>query len=211
MLKIQIDTDAPRLYKYRSLQDLKRFLDIIVNKRLYGARYLSLNDPMEGQFEFDLNDSFTQPALQQLFDERAKTIICSLSKKCNSKGIPNNGILWSMYADEHKGCCIEVEVDDPDWIKRDVFYSSLPPIVDNPNIQVVDILSIKFNQWAYEDEVRYINTDPKTPYLNVKIKAVYLGIRMSKEDVEFYTSLIHSIDKEIEVRQIKRNEIRWIR
>ena len=116
-----------------------------------------------------------------------------------------------MYADEHKGCCIEVEVDDPDWIKRDVFYSSLPPIVDNPNIQVVDILSIKFNQWAYEDEVRYINTDPKTPYLNVKIKAVYLGIRMSKEDVEFYTSLIHSIDKEIEVRQIKRNEIRWIR
>lgn len=211
MLKIQIDTDAPRLYKYRSLQDLKRFLDIIVNKRLYGARYLSLNDPMEGQFEFDLNDSFTQPALQQLFDERAKTIICSLSRKCNSKGIPNNGILWSMYADEHKGCCIEVEVDDPDWIKRDVFYSSLPPIVDNPNIQVVDILSIKFNQWAYEDEVRYINTDPKTPYLNVKIKAVYLGIRMSKEDVEFYTSLIHSIDKEIEVRQIKRNEIRWIR
>lgn len=211
MLKIQIDTDTPKLYKYRSLQDLKRFLDIIVNKRLYGARYLSLNDPMEGQFDFDLNDSFTQPALQQLFDERAKTIICSLSKKCNSKGIPNNGILWSMYADEHKGCCIEVEVDDPDWIKRDVFYSSLPPIVDNPNIQVVDILSIKFNQWAYEDEVRYINTDPKTPYLNVKIKAVYLGIRMSKEDVEFYTSLIHSIDKEIEVRQIKRNEIRWIR
>lgn len=211
MLKIQIDTDTPKLYKYRSLQDLKRFLDIIVNKRLYGARYLSLNDPMEGQFNFDLNDSFTQHALQQLFDERAKTIICSLSKKCNSKGIPNNGILWSMYADEHKGCCIEVEVDDPDWIKRDVFYSSLPPIVDNPNIQVVDILSIKFNQWAYEDEVRYINTDPKTPYLNVKIKAVYLGIRMSKEDVEFYTSLIHSIDKEIEVRQIKRNEIRWIR
>lgn len=198
-------------YKYRSLQDLKRFLDIIVNKRLYGARYLSLNDPMEGQFEFDLNDSFTQPALQQLFDERAKTIICSLSKKCNSKGIPNNGILWSMYADEHRGCCIEVEPDDPNWRKVDVYYSKLPPIVDNPHVQVIDILSIKFDQWEYENEVRYINSDPQTPYMNVKIKAVYLGCRMSKEDVEFYTSLIHSIDKEIEVRQIKRNEIKWIR
>ena len=68
-------------FKYRSLADLKRFLDIIVNKRLYGATYLSLNDPMEGQFDFDLSEKFPHPALQQLFDDRAKTRICSLSKK----------------------------------------------------------------------------------------------------------------------------------
>lgn len=166
---------------------------------------------MEGQFEFELSDNFTQPALQQLFDDRAKTIICSLSKKSNSKNVPNNGILWSMYADEHRGCCIEVEVDDPEWREVNVYYSKLPPIVDNPNVQVIDILSVKYNQWKYEDEVRYINTNPKTPYMNVKIKAVYLGIRMSKEDVDFYTSLIHSIDKGIAVRQMKRNEIKWIR
>ncbi len=198
-------------FKYRSLTDLKRVLDIIVNKRLYGAKYLSLNDPMEGQFEFDLNKTFTHPALQQLFDERAKTLICSLSKKHNSEDIPNNGILWSMYADEHRGCCIEVDPDDPNWREVDVYYSELPPMVDNPNVEVIDILSIKFIQWAYEKEVRYINTDPETPYMNVKIKAVYLGCRVSQEDVKFYTSLINSIDPEITVRQLKRNEINWIR
>ena len=198
-------------FKYRSLTDLKRVLDIIVNKRLYGAKYLSLNDPMEGQFDFDLSEKFSQPALQQLFDDRAKARICSLSKKSNSKGIPNNGILWSMYADEHRGCCIEVEVDDSEWREVNVYYSKLPPIVDNPHVQVIDILSIKFNQWEYENEVRYINTDPKTPYMNVKIKAVYLGCRVNKDDVDFYTSLIHSIDENIIVRQIKRNEIKWIR
>lgn len=199
------------VFKYRSLTDLKRVLDIIVNKRLYGAKYLSLNDPMEGQFDFDLSDKFSHPALQQLFDDRAKTLICSLSKKSNSKGIPNNGILWSMYADEHRGCCIEVEVDDPEWREVNVYYSKLPPIVDNPHVQVIDILSIKYNQWEYENEVRYINTAPKTPYMKVKIKSVYLGCRMNKEDVEFYTSLIHSIDENILVRQIKRDEINWIR
>ena len=198
-------------FKYRSLTDLKRALDIIVNKRLYGAKYLSLNDPMEGQFDFDLSEKFPHPALQQLFDDRAKTRICSLSKKSNSKDIPNNGILWSMYADEHRGCCIEVEVDDPEWRKVNVYYSKLPPIVDSPNVQVIDILSIKFNQWEYENEVRYINTDPKTPYMKVRIKAVYLGCRVDKEDVEFYTSLIKSIDKKITVRQIKKAEIKWTR
>ena len=77
--------------------------------------------------------------------------------------------------------------------------------------QHAPVSPIKFNQWEYENEVRYINTDPKTPYMKVKIKAVYLGCRVDKEDVEFYTSLIHSIDKNIVVRQLKRNEIKWIR
>ncbi|MDE6552583.1 MAG: hypothetical protein K2K98_06465 [Muribaculaceae bacterium] len=198
-------------FKYRSLTDLKRVLDIIVNKRLYGAKYLSLNDPMEGQFQFNLNEDFTQENLQKLFDARAKARICSLSRKLDDNEIPNNGILWSMYADEHRGCCIEVIADDSNWHKEDVYYSKFPPIVNNTSVKLSDILSIKFNQWDYEKEVRYINTDPKTPYMKVKIKAVYLGCRVDKEDVEFYTSLIKSIDKKITVRQIKRDELNWIR
>lgn len=37
-------------YKYRSLSDFERFLDIIVNKRFYGAVNKELNDPMEGRY-----------------------------------------------------------------------------------------------------------------------------------------------------------------
>lgn len=199
------------VFKYRSLSDLKRVLDIIVNKRLFGAKYLTLNDPMEGQFEIDSSKNLPHTAIQQLFDDRANTLICSLSDKRNCDGRPNNGIMWSMYADEHKGCCIEVEVDDPNWQRIKVYYSKLPPIVDNPYIQVMDILSIKYYQWQYEDEIRYISTNPKTPYLNVKVKAVYFGIRVSKEDFAFYKSLIQSIDSSIKVEQMKRKEISWVR
>ena len=44
-------------------------------------------------------------------------------------------------------------------------------------------------------------------WLPIKIKRVYLGYRMSKQDVEFYTSLIHSILGDIEVRQIGLDEL----
>ena len=197
-------------FKYRSLENPKRVLDILINKRLYGAKYLALNDPMEGQFDFDLSEKSDLPALQELFDERAKTLICSLSKKKNDDDIPNNGILWSMYADEHRGCCIEVEVEDTGWKKEEVFYSSRKPIV-NERVSVTDILGIKNIQWKYEEEVRFINTNPESPYLKVKVKAVYFGVRMSAEDVALYTSLIKAIDKDIKVRQIKRKELDWTR
>lgn len=41
------------LYKYRGLSNLKRFLEIILNKKLYGALYTELNDPMEGSFRYN--------------------------------------------------------------------------------------------------------------------------------------------------------------
>ena len=40
-------------YKYRSLSNLKRFIDILINNRLYAAKYIELNDPMEGFFLYD--------------------------------------------------------------------------------------------------------------------------------------------------------------
>ncbi len=40
------------LYKYRSLDNFKNFVDIILKNRLYAARYKDLNDPMEGQYYY---------------------------------------------------------------------------------------------------------------------------------------------------------------
>ena len=38
------------LYKYRSLENWKLALEIVVNKRLYAAPFHALNDPMEGRY-----------------------------------------------------------------------------------------------------------------------------------------------------------------
>ena len=48
---------AELLYKYRSLENIERFLDIIIEKKLYGALYKEMNDPMEGYFQYSLNSN----------------------------------------------------------------------------------------------------------------------------------------------------------
>ena len=51
-LVIDSETSTPihdnHFFKYRSLSNLRYFLDILVNKRLYMATYSELNDPWKG-------------------------------------------------------------------------------------------------------------------------------------------------------------------
>lgn len=56
-------------YKYRSLANMKRFIDILMNRRLYACKYLDLNDPMEGFFLYDKN--VPRNVISKLRDERA--------------------------------------------------------------------------------------------------------------------------------------------
>ena len=173
-----MNTKPETFYKYRSIQDFKRFMDILVHNRLYATEFTNLNDPMEGVFTYSSNvNSFI---IGNLKSKKYKTKICSLSK------IYNNGLMWSFYADEHKGCCLEVEPIGKSWIKLEMDYSSnIYNLTENSSIE--NILSHKSIHWNYEEEVRFIKTlDPIkekiSPYLKVKIKRVFLGVRMSNKD-----------------------------
>lgn len=46
--KIDSELKDATFFKYRPLDNFERFLDIVLKKRLYGALYHELNDPMEG-------------------------------------------------------------------------------------------------------------------------------------------------------------------
>ena len=92
-------------YKYRSLSNLRFFLDILIYKRLYMASYSELNDPMEGAFVItgdhrNIDNSW----LEILRSEKNDLRICSLSRSFN------NILMWAHYADSNNGCCIECEV-----------------------------------------------------------------------------------------------------
>ena len=43
--------------------------------------------------------------------------------------------------------------------------------------------------------MRYINTNPKSSYLKIEIDTIYLGAKMSRADVSFYTELINMANK----------------
>ena len=197
-------------YKYRSLTDFERFLDIIVNKRFYGAVNKELNDPMEGRYNkigLDSDD----------FDNIRKklgcTRICSLLTKQDSQDFPDDYLMWSHYADSHKGCCIEVEPTgqyNTGWELLEVKYKNTLPLIDAKNLDkgVKDILSVKTPVWKSEHEVRAVkiydekNFSSYSPHYHVKVKAVYLGDRITSEKSQFYKKIITSIDPTIQVFKI---------
>ena len=175
------------LYKYRSLSNMKRFIDILMNRRLYASKYLDLNDPMEGFFLYD--KKAPRSVVSKLWDERAKTLICSLLKT------PFNGLMWSMYGDEHKGICIKLRVTSPNWDEVTVNYTSERTLITDDNASVETILGVKSVQWQHEEEVRYINPNSKSPYLKIEIDTIFFGAKMSRADVSFYTELINMANK----------------
>lgn len=186
------------LYKYRGVSNLKRFLEIVLNKKLYGALYTELNDPMEGSFRY--NYKIPHDIIEDLKDKKQKTYICSLSKR---KDI---GIMWTHYAEEHKGCCIEFEVTAKSWQRIDVEYQTSSAEISTTS-SLSDILKIKSTQWNYEEEVRYIKTAKQRESLSIKIRRIYLGYKLKNAEFEFYKKLIQALDSSIEVIKMKKDSL----
>lgn len=188
------------LYKYRSLANFRNFVDILLNKRLYGAKYDSLNDPFEGILLTKIEDlpSSLCERKRELQKERNDSRICSLSETHDVN------LMWSHYADGHKGCCIELNViPNERWHKLSVNYSDRSlDICENTTIE--EVLSYKLSPWSYEKEVRFVTTGD-TRFLKVHINKIYLGCKMSRSDVDFMRKLIASIDQSIKVEVMPKS------
>ncbi len=159
-----------KLYKYRTLgAELQYALDILVHERLYCADYRALNDPLEGvhrlaeqqHFVAGLGN-FVEPEelreLQSLTpDGAAPPRVCSLS------GTADHFLLWSHYADGHRGVAIEVDLEA-------TFAGPLHPVEYAPDLPsygrtilcgatVRDVLLHKTAHWAHEQEYRVVQND----------------------------------------------------
>ena len=61
--------------------------------------------------------------------------------------------LRAHYADEYKGCCIELEVTSKKWERVEMRYSDkMPTVCDD----VKKIITTKSKEWQHQQEVRYL-------------------------------------------------------
>ena len=178
-------------YKYRDLNSFKYFADIIIKSRLYAAPYFDLNDPMEGQYLFSNSDNFNQDMKDLLKGSKDKTRICSLSLD------PDNQLMWAHYANGHRGVVIEVEVDLGKYQVREIIYDGPVRLNSIQPHSAIEVLSHKLEAWSYEKEVRVFIT--KGYYVDVEIKKVICGSRMSNPDYSLVSDLIKAIDPEIKI------------
>lgn len=201
-------------YKYRSLSDFERFLDIIVNNRLYGAVYKELNDPMEGKFN---TTGLNKKDFEDIYKKLKTTRICSMLTKQEDQTFPNDYLMWSHYANSHKGCCIEIQPTkqyNDGWQLLEVKYQDDLPLIDTTNLDegIRNILSVKTPTWNTEHEVRAIKQydenkfSTQSEYYHVKIVAVYFGERVPKAKCEFYKKIISKIKPDIQLYRIREDK-----
>lgn len=180
------------LYKYRSLENFKAYVDIILKNRLYAAKYKKLNDPMEGQYLYK-NGELNIDIRNQLYEEKNNIRICSLSR------VNNNELMWSHYANGQRGIAIGVEINRQKYQVKQVQYNGLP-YIQNHNLNnhtAIDILSNKLEIWNYEEEERVFIYGRH--FINVKIKEIILGRAMSNYDNGIVRDIVEKINPNIRI------------
>jgi hypothetical protein len=146
------------------LSDAQHALSNVALRRIKISRFSDLNDPFE-LLGADLRDKDLRKAFRETKEElhKNKGLIC-FSKSWE------NPVLWSHYADKHRGICLGFDV--PDQLLKPVDYTPNPLKVAHDgkrsrpqiNQEFMDaLLRTKFIDWKYEDEMRvFVQLDHKT-------------------------------------------------
>lgn len=109
-----------------------------------------------------INEHPLSPIIDILFASLQRSFVCCFSKNAT------NHLLWSHYADSHRGYCLrykkEILLHDikphlyGDVVYDDTSIDLISAVDDFSNISR-DIIFRKSSCWAYEDEVRLIHND----------------------------------------------------
>lgn len=196
------------LYKYRSVsgQAFRYTQDIFINRRLFLPSASKLNDPNEGISNLNIQNQYWAWGNQLEERNRQQSV-----KLCAFTEMHKNPVVWSHYADEHRGICIELDsnnIDLSSGLLGRVNYSNVVPILEHNSGADKRVAFLnKTDEWAYEKEWRFIadNSNPYLPFNDSAIKRVFLGARFAKEDLSWVTFWIsnYSPSKKIPIIKMK--------
>ena len=175
------------LYKFRAMSGISfRYTqDIFINRRLFLPTADILNDPNEGVAIIDIQNQYRAWGNQlEERNRRQRIRICAFTE------IHKNSVVWSHYADEHRGICIEFDTDHIDIrnnLLKPVTYSNAVPTLKHSSwADEREAFFNKTEEWAYEREWRYIVKEA-SPFLKFDenaIKRVLLGARFPDDDLD---------------------------
>lgn len=178
-----------RLYHFLKAEHA---LDDLQRRRLKISSLDDLNDPFE-LLGADLGDKAMRRAFQETRTELAQQcgVLC-FSRRWR------NPLMWSHYADRHRGIYLGFDVPSGKCATMNYDATRLPDVLpklltggDEAQEQTMcRLLTTKFRDWKYEDEVRVFSSletvDPVTGYCfadfndSLVLKAVILGPRCER-------------------------------
>jgi hypothetical protein len=141
-----------RVYHYLS----KEYgLQALEKQRLKVGRIKELNDPFE-LLAAELSNRGDRRRFLEWKNETSRNIGFLCFSRHNK-----NPLLWSHYADKHRGVALEIEVDDqlavPVQYRRSRIKLDIPKIMSSGGFSAnlaEQLGSTKSNHWSYEEEVK---------------------------------------------------------
>jgi hypothetical protein len=137
------------------LLSAKYALADLMQRRIKVAEFSELNDPFEL-----LSVELVNRAARQRFTAWRRDVLENYGVLCFSRNW-KNPVLWSHYADRHRGMCLGFEV--PDTPLHSVTYlTNRAPLDDllqrltKSSAPPEPLFRAKFEHWRYENEVRRI-------------------------------------------------------
>lgn len=213
------------LYNKSKDKKINKAIKEIKNEKIY--KYIELN--IFGNFSKKNDNVFIDNIKNKANEIRNSALIGCFSKT------NNNILMWSHYADSHKGVCIEFEEERKN-IFKDVSYSETREYFDiyfvvskllafdflnkkydlNDNALFDKIMKpfyVKSKDWEYEQEIRCVlsnnecskNIDDKKYGIDMKIKKIYLGIRVENND-ELKELIEIAKEKNVEIVYMKEDK-----
>ncbi len=180
-------------YRYQPINKLS--LLNLSKKMNWVANPFEFNDP----FEFHLKDIYfndNEGNFKQLNTEQIK-VREHILNQINYYGVvcystnEHNTLMWSHYADNHRGMCLVFDVPNPieNYLLKVNYIEELPYInydMDSLLPEIRKIITSKSKDWEYEQEYREVKTgkDVYSPYCG-KLVEIIFGCKCTKEDIEF--------------------------
>jgi hypothetical protein len=135
-----------RVYHFLSAEHA---LDDLQRKRIKLSEIDKLNDPFE-LWCVAHGDRKIRAALRAYKTEMAQRF----GLLCFSRGW-HNPVLWSHYADSHRGICLGFEVVDEGLLKAVTYVTARRPLQLPPTPETMEQLNFtKYGGWSYEEELR---------------------------------------------------------
>ena len=226
-----------KLFKYRSVN--KNLVKSLIHSQIYFSNPDKLNDPYDCQVElFDAldrailqSDGVQKNALKQT--RKGKRIFEQINSDIREFGVcsfsltAKNHVLWTHYADEHKGICLMYKIPNDFIIDPANEIIGFSAVVYSNNaiteffknfafpkeIKVTDIgvealkklLTSKDKDWKYEREARLIRK--KSGSLNIPnqfLTQIIFGLRTSESDKSLVREIIESKYENVQFVQAKR-------
>lgn len=178
-----------------------RVENLLQERQMWFSKYECLNDPYEiagAYYDYGSKEGKSYLEISKLFN-RSMVEILALTNSYN------NLLMWSHYAKNHKGYCIEFVVEDASKIFKVQYLDKIPEGISLALLHAKDIEEKKkickyfLNKpkaWEYENEYRVLNIDDweernqdsrekgssiKLAEIGLKVNRIILGANCNKQ------------------------------